>query len=488
MNHTITKNSGLLLALLGIVALGGCTGPQPFAAWDDHALAHRVAEISRGHSAHIPGQIPGAAIAPRLPRPEDAIPDDAGVSWYVEQALRSNPQVRAARQRVERLRERVPQVTALPDPTASITFGELAQTAAGQVDYIVGVRQSLPFPGTLDARGEVARQEVVESLFALEDTINQIVADTRRAYWSYDGAGREADVLREGQALLEQIEAAVQSRIRVGRADQSDALRVSRERAALDNRLSELEQRQRTAAAMLARLTSRSAPPGARKWPNAANEDWETLTLDAERLRTWAQSHHPEVAAAQARIGTFRQRLDLARRERLPDFVAGVQYGAVGDGLAPSSNGDDQFAVTLGITIPLWVEADDAAEREALRGIGETVAEARAAQDQAAFAVDDALARLEADQQVLRRLRERMMPDAKQVIELALTNYRTGDTDFLQLLDDWQTLLDDQRQEARVVAGLHRTMADLEQALGGSMPSPPEVPEEQANPDEGARP
>jgi outer membrane protein TolC len=100
------------------------------------------------------------------------------------------------------------------------------------------------------------------------------------------------------------------------------------------------------------------------------------------------------------------------------------------------------------------------------------------------------LARLEADQQVLRRLRERMMPDAKQVIELALTNYRTGDTDFLQLLDDWQTLLDDQRQEARVVAGLHRTMADLEQALGGSMTPPPapEGPEEQVNPDEGARP
>jgi outer membrane protein TolC len=479
MTNTITKAT----ALLAVLVLGGCTGPQPFAAWDDQALANRVAEISRGHSA----QIPGAAIAPHLPRSDDTIPDDAGVSWYVQQALASNPKVRASRQRIERLRERVPQVTALPDPMASITFGELAETAAGQVDYIVGVRQSLPFPGTLHARGEVARQEVVEALFALEDTINQIIGDTRRAYWSYDGAGREADVLREGQELLEQIEAAVQSRIRVGRADQSDALRVSRERAALDNRLSELEQRQRTAAAMLARLTSRATP---RKWPNTASEEWEILTLDAERLRTWAQRHNPEVAAAQARIGTYRQRLDLARRERLPDFVAGVQYGEVGDGLAPGSNGDDQLLVTLGVTIPLWVEADDAAEREALRGIGETVAEAWAAQDQAAFAVDDALARLEADQQVLRRLRERIMPDAKQVIELALTNYRTGDTDFLQLLDDWQTLLDDQRQEARVVAGLHRTMADLEQALGGSMTPPPapEGPEEQVNPDEGARP
>ena len=458
-NTTITKCTALLAAVI----LGGCTARQPFGAWDDQALAERVEQLIRGETSAGSG----ASITPRLPRPNDAIPEDADVPWYVSQALRSNPQVRAARQRVERLRERVPQVTAPPDPSATLTFGDLAETAAGQVDYIVGVRQSLPFPGTLDARGEVARQEVVEAIYALENTVNQVAADTRRAYWSYDGAGREAAVLREGQDLLEQIEAAVQSRIRVGRAGQADALRVSRERSALDNRLSELNQRRHTAAAMLARLTSR---PARTDWPNNTDVDWQPVDLDAERLRDWAQTHHPEVASAQARIGTFRERLDLARRERLPDFVAGVQYGEVGDGLAPSSNGDDQLAVTIGVTIPLWVEADDAAEREALRGIGEAAADARAAQDRAAFATDDALARLEADQQVLRRLRERMMPDAKQVIELALTNYRTGDTDFLQLLDDWQTLLGDQLQEARVVAGLHRTMADLEQALGGSMP------------------
>ncbi len=122
------------------------------------------------------------------------------------------------------------------------------------------------------------------------------------------------------------------------------------------------------------------------------------------------------------------------------------------------------------MTIPIWIEADNAAEREALRGIAESVAEARAVQDRVAFDVHDALARLEADQQILQRLRERMMPDAKQVIELALTNYRTGDADFLQLLDDWQALLDDQLQEARVLSRLHRTLADLKQALGGELP------------------
>lgn len=445
------------------VGLTGCSQTPPFAGWDDRTLAEHVAELS-DRSIKSGQDAPDQELA----RSSNPIPQDAGVSWYVEQTLRSNPQVRASRQRVERLRERVPQATALADPSASITFGDLAETAAGQVDYIVGLRQSLPYPGTLDARGEVARQEAAEALYALEEVINRLSADTRRAYWSYDGAKREASVLREGQDLLEQIEAAVQSRIRFGDAGQADALRVSRERADLDNRLSELEQRRRTAAAMLSRLTSRSAQ---RDWPVAGNADWQAVTLDGEQLRTWAQTHHPEVAQVQARIATYRYRLNLARKERLPDFVVGVQYGEVGGGLAPSSNEDDQLAATFGFTIPLWTERDDAAEHEALRGIGETVAEAWAAQDRAAYAADDALARLESDQQVLRRLREQMMPDARQTIEIALANYRTGDTDFLQLLEDWQTLLDDQLQETRVVASLHRTMADLTQALGGAMPT-----------------
>ncbi len=275
-------------ALLAVVIIGGCSSPEPFAAWEDPALADRVAEINR--------ERPGPSFVAGLPRPDDALPDFVDDSWFTEETLQHNPQIRAARQRVERLRERVPQAIALPDPEASVTFGELAQTAAGQVDYIVAVRQSLPYPGTLEARGRVARQEVVEALYRLEVTINQVTADVQRAYWSYDGAVRETVVLREAQALLEQIESAVRSRIRFGRAEQADVLRVARERAALENRLSELAQRQRTAGAMLARLTSRNTPES---WPTTDALNWEPLTYDAVQLRKHALSKHPDLAATQ---------------------------------------------------------------------------------------------------------------------------------------------------------------------------------------------
>lgn len=457
MKHR-SKYSGVCALIIPLISLSGCAGPDPFDDWSDTDLAERVESLNRSD--------PWVAESTWKDfRGINDPPDEAGLSWYTATAFRDNPEIRAARQRVERLRERVPQATALPDPMATFTFGELAQTAAGQVDYIVGVQQSLPFPGTLDARGEVARQEVVASLHALQGVINRVVGDVRRAYWSYDGASREIEVLEQSRMLLIQIESAVQARVRVGKAGQADLLRISREVAALENRLSEWKRRQQTASAMLGRLTSRRTPTA---WPRTELSGWTDRAFDSQALRRLATQNNPGVAEARARVQTYRQRLELARQERKPDFVVGFHYGEVrAGGLAPSANGDDQIAGTVGVSIPFWSGRYDASEREAMRGMGEAMAEVHAAQDRAAYEVEEALAKIESSEQALRRLQERMMPDARQTIEVALSSYRTGDVDFIQMLDDWQVLLGDQLEEVRLIADLHKALADLQQALGG---------------------
>ena len=458
---------------IGVLLATGCSSPDPFAAWTDGPLAERVDRLSRADLSRA-----SVVSTEHGEVQSEPVPKDAGPDWYVRQALQSNAGIRAARQRVERLRERIPQATALPDPMASVTFGQLAETAAGQVDYIIGVQQSLPFPGTLDARGEVARQEVVEALHDLQATIDRVRGDTHRAYWSHFDASTEIKVLEQNQALLAQIESAVRSRLRVGRASQADLLRVSRRLAALDNQVSVLHQRRTTASAMLARLMSRPVNVSLTEIDKA---DWRARELDRDALLRRGIHGNPAVLAAQARVATFQRRLALARRERQPDFQVGVQYGVVSEsGLSPVADGKDQIAATVGMSIPLWSGRYDAAEREALRGMGEALAGVRAAQDRVAFEIDDSLARIEANEQSLRRLRERMMPSARQTVEVALTGYRTGDVDFLQLLDDWQALLDDQVEEARIIAELNRSLADLEQALGGELDSDPQTDEPQA--------
>jgi len=262
--------------------------------------------------------------------------------------------------------------------------------------------------------------------------------------------------------------------VKVAAAGQDDQLRVSRRLAVIENRISKAKQRQRSAMAMLVRYVGkgRGAPI-----PRPTIAEGSVGPIDRDGLAQRALRTNAAVRVAQARAATYRSRFQLARSERLPDFVVGVNYGAVrASGLSPVANGDDQFSATIGVSIPIWSQKYDAVENEAMRGVGEAIAGIRAAQDRATFEIDDALARLEANQQVLARLRQRMMPDARQTITVAMKSYQTGKLNLLQLLDDWDALLDDQLDEARAVANIQRAVADIEQTVGGALEAPEPTP------------
>jgi len=447
------------LFVLGIAStLIGCALPDPFAEWTDAALADRA----RAEHAGLVSSATASVRSDELPATD--LPANADADWFVALVLTRNADIRRARQEVERRQKRIAQARGLPDPMVTVTAGELAQTAAGAVDYVIGLQQMLPYPGTLDARAKVARQETAEALEALADTVLRVEGDTRRVFWSYHRAFRESQVLKQSRTLLEQIQSAVRARLRVDTAGQDDLLRVNRRIAILDNRLSTLAQRKATSVAMLNRLMSRRSSSSL---PTPASME-PTHDLPArEVLIHAAMQSNSRVRIALAEAETWHSRLSLAQKERLPDFQVGAQYGAVrASGLAPTANGDDQFAVTIGATIPLWSEKYNAAEREAALGIGKAIANLQAARDAAAYDIDDGLARVEASTAVLNRLRKRMMPDARQTIKVALMSYQTGKLDLLQLLEDWDALLDDQLTEAQVIAELGRALADIEQALG----------------------
>ena len=70
-------------------------------------------------------------------------------------ALKHNPEIQSAEERAAALAERIPQTTALPDPTLyTKTYPEPIRTAEGDNYFILGVQQKFPVPEKLDRAGE----------------------------------------------------------------------------------------------------------------------------------------------------------------------------------------------------------------------------------------------------------------------------------------------------------------------------------------------
>lgn len=445
---------GLLVLILPLTLFGCRSGSSGTGlTWDSPRLAERMQAVrDRG-------------LAPDSPRvTTQAEVTDPTLHGLVELALANNPEVIAGKLRVQRLRERVVQASALEDPMASLTAGELAETAAGQVDYIVSLTQALPYPGTLAAREAVADQEVLVASAELLEDMERIAAEVRRVYWRRYAVARAIEVTGQDKQVLQQIRDVIDARARVNESQQADQLRVSLRLADLDQELDRLGQERLSLDAMMNRLLNRrtDAP-----LPAPPELDWKPVEFDREAVISEAERHHPAVLVQRRRVEGFRQQFKLAKVERRPDFRIGVQYSAVGsDGLAGSANGDDQFALTGAITLPFFSDKYDAMEREAFRGIGEALMGLDAAQGRAANLADDALARMQAERSILKRLKEQMIPDSKRAFDLSLAGYRAGNVSFIQMMDDWQRTLDLELAAHRAQARYEQAHSDLAAAVG----------------------
>lgn len=457
MPHTASPN--LLRRLLAVLMLAapfvlfGCKSDSSGVRWETPALSQRMTQI-RDHGID--------ANAPRVT--SDVEVKDASLDAIVELALANNPEVKAGRLKIERLSEKIDQATALEDPVAALTVGELAQTAAGQVDYIVSLTQALPYPGTLDARKAVAEQNVLVASSELLEVVERVAAEVRRVYWRRYAVARAIEVTEQDKQILKQISDVIDARARVNEAQQADQLRISLRLAELDQELDRLKQQQQSLDAMMNRLLNRRADA---PLPTPSATDWTAAEIDRKALIAEAEQSYPSVLVQRRRVEGFRQQFKLAKVERRPDFRVGVQYAAVGnDGIAGSANGDDQFAVTGAMSLPFFSDKYDAMEREAFRGIGEALMGLDAAQGRAANLAEDAIARMQSEQSMLNRLKRQMIPDSERTFELSLAGYRAGNESFIQLMDDWQRTLDLQLAAHHAQARYEQARADLAAATG----------------------
>jgi outer membrane protein TolC len=168
-----------------------------------------------------------------------------------------------------------------------------------------------------------------------------------------------------------------------------------------------------------------------------------------------ALNQNPKLKAMEAEIKVADAGIRVARKEKIPDFTAG---GEVDVKASPFI-----WNPQLSMTLPIW--RDKLAAELASAQAGKRAAAARLSAEQIALAVDFAeqtyLIR-EADRE-LTLLRERLLPRARQALEIARAAYRSSRVDFLNVIDNERSLLNFQLDE--IAAQTQREIARAELVL-----------------------
>jgi len=388
------------------------------------------------------------------------------LSELVTQALESNPEIQAAKRKVEAARARAGQATYLEDP--ELNWEAWGVPLNQPVNYrkanplIFGVRQKLPFFGKLGLKGEMAGQEVRMVEEELRAKEQEIIAKVKSSYADYFMASKNVEIYKELLELVRFSSTTAEGLYQVGKAPQQDVIKALLERTELLNKLTSAERELTTSEAKLNTLLSRppSSPLGQPREPALAPVD-----LQSSNLEKLAVEQRPDVRALESSINKSEKAVELAEKNRkYPDFMVGLQYW-----YAPEQSPKNMYTPMVSLSIPFspWtkgrhdLEVEEAlAERQAAR------ANLAAMKNMALFEVKEMSAKLEAAMKSIRIYRDGLLPQAEQSFQAAVAAYQTGGVNFMTLLDAQRTIRDVRMGYYKALVDYEQSRADLERAVG----------------------
>lgn len=388
------------------------------------------------------------------------------LSELVAQALENNPEIQAAKKKVESARARAGQATYLEDP--EVNFEAWGVPLNQPVNYrkanplIFGVRQKLPFFGKLGLKGEMAGQEVRMVEEELRAKEQEIIAKVKSAYADYFMASKSVEIYKELLELVRYTSTTAEGLYQVGRAPQQDVIKALLERTELLNKLTWAEKELTTSQAKLNTLLSR--PPSS-LLGQPGEPALAPVNLQSSNLEKLAVEQRPELRALESSINKSERAVELAERNRkYPDFMVGLQYW-----FAPDQSPKHMYApmVTLSIPFSPWTkgkhdyEVEEAlAERQAAR------ANLAAVKNMTLFEVTEISAKVEAAMKSVSIYRDGLLPQAEQAFQAAVSAYQTGGVNFMTLLDAQRTIRDVRMGYYKALVDYEQSRADLERAVG----------------------
>ena len=395
------------------------------------------------------------------------------VEEYIQFALAQNPDIHAARKRMESLAHKVPVAGSLQDPMLGMTtFPEQVQTAAGQQEFALAASQKLPWHGKLDARAGVAESNTDMARAQLAAVELATIAKVKRAYYELYFIQQATAVTEAERQLLAEIRDVANSRYKSGRTSQQDVLRADLEIFSIENELIRLRQRLQSGRARLARVLHVSPQTRLLALDRLRHEQ---VPRDLDWLQREAVTARPELHAQFAAIQRDRQAVDLARFDYFPDLTLGATWIDVANaGISPVANGRDAVLVSIGMNLPIYRQRLDSSVRSAEAQVVATTRQYDSLRDDTLEQVTDLFAQARSHEDMLTLSREDILPKARQTLAVSNQAYSVGEADFLQLIDNWRQLLRYEINYRRLEASLRQTLAELERVVGGFAGAAPE--------------
>ncbi len=382
----------------------------------------------------------------------------------IAEALQNNPQLRAARHQTSAAQTRVDQVTSWDAPQLGVEFFLTPIQSfpnpiknGMETDYFL--QQMFPFPGKLSSMGKAAEYNASMLDQGYKGLERKIIRELKSAYYEIYLVQRKIEINAENQDLMRRFVDIASKQYEVGMGKQPDILRAQTELSTLITDGLNLQKEKRVVESMINTILSRpaNAPLGYVPEIEANIPKWTF-----EQLRPLAVENRPEIQAMNFGIEMSKAELSASKREYFPDLMVRVMY----KDMAMTKN--DFWSTMLGITIPIapWTSGKVVSKvDENELNVKKAEEEYSNMKNMTLFEVQDALVRVQTNQNIVLLYKNTVIPQAAQTLQSTTAAYQTGKTEFLMLIDAYRMLLMSRLDYYMAVMNYMASQAQLEQAV-----------------------
>jgi outer membrane protein, heavy metal efflux system len=380
--------------------------------------------------------------------------------------LANNPAIQQALKKWGAAKARVTQEGAWDDlrisgSSRAARFVDVAPNSF--TDQMVSVEQIIPVTGKNLVRARIAAADAVEAFERARREQLDVLAKTRASYFRLVNAYAQLELDRKNLISLRQIAEVSRSRYEVGKANAAEPLAGEVEASKLLESEQDILRNISAEQSQLNVLMNRDAfaPLGQ---PEEAKI--KSTVPSMEQARALAFGNRPEIKIAQAKIDMEKSRLDLARRNWIPDPAIKVEAQRYND----SGQAASELDAGVSFTVP-WVNPGkySAAVHEAK----ENFAAAQHGFDQvnaeSLGLLRDALQKVHTAKHHVELFGEKLVPQARQAFEANQFAYETGKASFLEWITAQRNLRDLEAMGQQHIADYYGALAELEAVVGADL-------------------
>ena len=413
------------------------------------------------------GTLPSAAYAAA---PSGGTASPYSIEDATALALSNNPEIKAAVRRVSLAESKTVTAGSLEDPmfmyrdwgTPFVKAWDL-----NQAQHMFMLQQTFPGSGKRLARTRMAKDDVEFQRAQLESLRQDISSRVRKSFVDLL-RNRDEMRLHEKQArLLSDAVATATSKYTVGKVPQADVLRAQILQTKLTDHLIQLEQERELAQAELNTLMG--IDPSR---PIAVIGEYRPTNRlpSIVELEQIALDKRPELAGLGTQIKEDQHAAELAKLAFKPDFTVALGYMLNPTGSMYRNNYMAEFSMNLP-----WLnrEKHDNEVKQANVATEVSRAEMEARRSAVFLEVETALVKVRAAQRSMKLYHDTLTPQAEATFQAALVAYQNDRTDFLNLIDSENMLLDVDTSYFKSAAEADSRLADLERAIGAPLATGP---------------